>query len=59
MSGIFGNPQAKTTPAITTLKVQTSSYGKVIPVTYGRTRITFNLLWFNNFTIIPPGGKGK
>src|SRR5258707_7440172 len=46
------------------LQVQTSSYGQVIPILYGQTRIAGRLLWAGDFTAIPHtsttkvGGKG-
>jgi len=46
------------------LQVQTSSYGQVIPILYGQTRLAGRLLWAGDFTAIPHtsttkvGGKG-
>src|SRR5260370_38035788 len=46
------------------LRVQTSSYGQVIPILYGQNRIPGRLLWAGDFTAIPHtstqkvGGKG-
>lgn len=51
-------------PAYNALRIQTSTYGMVIPVVFGKTRITGNLLWYGEFTSIPhyqeteSGGKG-
>jgi hypothetical protein len=50
MSGIFGGKQqAKQTPAVTGLQIQTSAYGKVLPVVYGQTRIAPFMIWYANF----------
>jgi len=46
------------------LRVQTSSYGQVIPIVYGQNRVSGRLLWSGDFTAIPhtstqkTGGKG-
>ena len=46
------------------LRVQTSSYGQVIPIVYGQNRISGRLIWSGDFTAIPhtstqkTGGKG-
>src|SRR5258708_19481368 len=46
------------------LRVQTSSYGQVIPILYGQNRISGRLLWSGDFTSIAHtstqkvGGKG-
>jgi hypothetical protein len=51
-------------PAYNALRIQTSTQGMVIPVVFGSTRITGNLLWYGDFTAIPhytetdSGGKG-
>ena len=52
-------------PAYNGLRIQTSAYGMVIPVVFGTTRITGNLIWYGDFTAIPhyketesSGGKG-
>src|ERR1051325_519304 len=57
MAGLFGSKsQASQTPAITGLQVQTSAYGKVIPVVYGETRVPGNLIWYANFKQWGSGG---
>jgi len=66
MGGLFGGGStiSSTEPRIGALRVQTSSYGSVIPLVYGRQRISGNLIWFGDFTPIPhtatqtTGGKG-
>jgi Putative phage tail protein len=46
------------------LRVQTSSYGQVLPIVYGQNRISGRLLWSGDFAAIPHtstqkvGGKG-
>src|SRR5262245_44542287 len=46
------------------LRVQTSSYGQVIPIVYGQNRVSGRLLWSGDFAAIPhtstqkTGGKG-
>jgi hypothetical protein len=67
MASIFGTSsksQAKQQPALTGLQVQTSAYGKVIPLVYGTTRIAPNLIWYGDFVATPhssapSGGGGK
>ena len=47
---------------IEAFKVQSSAYGVVIPLVFGVTRITGNLIWYGGFKAIPhttkQGGKG-
>lgn len=49
---------------LSALRIQTSSYGQVIPVVYGENRIAGRLIWAGDFTAIPHtsttkvGGKG-
>jgi hypothetical protein len=51
-------------PVAAGVRVQTSAYGRVVPVVLGRNRIASNLVWANNFRAIPitsnqsGGGKG-
>jgi hypothetical protein len=46
------------------LRIQTSSYGQVVPIVYGQNRVSGRLLWSGDFTAIPHtstqkvGGKG-
>jgi Putative phage tail protein len=46
------------------LRVQTSSYGQVLPIVYGQNRVSGRLLWSGDFAAIPhtstqkTGGKG-
>ncbi len=51
-------------PMLGTLRVQTSMYGLAVPLVWGQTRVTGNLLWFGNFQAVAhtttqeQGGKG-
>ena len=66
MSGVFGGKKAKSqsTKAVSALQVQTSTFGVVLPLLYGKNRIAGNLGWYGNW--IPTahtekqssGGKG-
>jgi hypothetical protein len=63
MSGLFNRgTNSNAEPALGSLKVQTSVFGTVVPVVYGRTKIAGNLLWYNGFKSIPvtteQSGKG-
>jgi hypothetical protein len=55
---------SNTTPAIGAIQIQQSTYGTVIPIVWGRTRIAGNLIWYGDFAAIPhttttqTGGKG-
>ena len=52
------------TPAAGNLRIQTSLYGSAIPLIYGQTRVSGNLIWYGDFKAIPhtstqsQGGKG-
>lgn len=69
MSGMFGGGgQASNTtdPVALGLRIQTSAYGLVVPLVYGQTRLSGNLLWYGDFTPISQttttssgGGGGK
>ena len=58
MAGFFST-QAKQSPRLTSLQIQSSVYGVVLTVTYGRTRVAPRLLWYRNFHQTGGGGKGK
>jgi hypothetical protein len=55
---------SNTTPAIGAIKIQQSTYGVVIPIVWGRTRVTGNVIWYGDFAAVPhttvtqQGGKG-
>src|SRR5246127_4613293 len=63
MGDIFGGrTNAKQQKAVGSLQFQTSQQGGVIPLVYGTTRMTGNLLDYADFTATPSsrtGGKGK
>jgi hypothetical protein len=63
MSGLFGG--GKSTPSaspITSLRLQTSTRGRPIPLAYGKPRIQPNLIWYGDLVATPHeqsnGGKG-
>lgn len=66
MGGLFGGGQTISTsePRVGALRVQQSSYGAVLPIVFGKQRITPNLIWYGDFTPIAhttvqsSGGKG-
>lgn len=67
MSNLFktgSDTQATVTPSYSGLDVQTSSYGKCVPMVFGANRIAPNLMWYGDFISIPhvsqpaSGGKG-
>jgi hypothetical protein len=62
MAGGKGTPHK--IPKATGITVNTSLYGSVIPVIYGRTRVAGRLIWVGNFqshqsSIGKKGGGGK
>jgi hypothetical protein len=58
-----GGSQAAQQTAVSGLQLQSSAYGKVIPIVYGTTRIAPNLIWYGDFVATPQsasgGGAGK
>jgi hypothetical protein len=67
MAAIFGGSnktQAQQQPSVAGLQIQTSAYGKAIPIVYGTTKIAPNLIWYGDFQAIahesnPASGGGK
>lgn len=69
MSGLFGGESqsiSTTDPVALGLRIQTSAYGLVVPIVYGQTRVSGNLMWYGDFTPISHttttssgGGGGK
>ena len=57
MGGIFGGgvkqPAAQQPVAAAGVTIQTSCYGKVIPVVFGTAKLAPQLIWYGNF------GPGK
>lgn len=61
--GFFGGETISTVdPKIGSFRVQSSIYGLVIPIIYGKVRLAANLIWFSDFKAIAhtetQGGKG-
>jgi hypothetical protein len=59
-----GSTISTSEPRLGAMRVQQSSYGVTLPVVYGRTRVTGNLIWYGDFVAIAhtttqqSGGKG-
>ena len=62
MSGLFGGGNNSTVTPVTGLNIQTSANGLPIPLVYGTTVVTPNLLWYGDFNAVAQsqssGGKG-
>ncbi len=68
MSGLFGGAstavQNQSQTPLTGINIQNSANGLPIPLVYGTTRVTPNLIWYGDFAAIPhtstqsQGGKG-
>lgn len=64
MSGGGGGTISTSEPRLGALRVQQSTYGLALPIVYGRTRISGNLIWYGDFVAIATttttnsGGKG-
>lgn len=52
MSGLIGGGKSYSNVAekVGGIRIQTSSYGKPIPIIYGTTRVAANLFWYDHFT---------
>jgi hypothetical protein len=63
MGGIVGGgANAKQQKAVGSLQFQTSQHGGVIPLVYGTTRVSPNLIEYDDFKAIPSsrqGGRAK
>ena len=59
--GFFGakKTQSSQTPAAGGLTVQTSAYGKVIPVVFGTMKLSPNMLWYGDFIATPQSSSGQ
>ncbi len=58
----IGKSQAAQQAAVSGLQLQSSAYGKAIPIVYGTTRVAPNLIWYGDFVATPQnssGGAGK
>ena len=55
MSGLFGGGGTitQTEQVIAGIQIQTSAYGMVVPLVYGRTRVAVNLIWYGDFKPVP------
>jgi hypothetical protein len=53
-----GDKQASQTPQISGIQIQSSVYGKVIPLVYGTARLAPNLIWYGDFVQTGGGGTG-
>jgi hypothetical protein len=59
-----GSTQAQSRTVASGVAIQSSIYGSVVPVIYGRTRVVGNLIWYGDFQAIAQnsggsgGGKG-
>jgi hypothetical protein len=55
MAGIFGKTKHTSTAAeqLDKMAVQTSGYGRCIPIVYGRARVAANLIFYDDFTAHP------
>ena len=41
------------------IRVQSSTFGRAIPLVYGSTRVTINLIWYGNFQAYAQDSGGK
>ena len=58
MSSLFGSKSASITPQVYTgIQVSTSMQGQPIPLVYGMTRGTMNLVWYGDFTATGTGNS--
>lgn len=58
MSFLIGaKSQAAQAASVSGIQLQTSAYGKAVPVVYGTTRIAPNLIWYGNFVATPQGSS--
>lgn len=58
LRGLFGGNQT-TTPDYTGLQIQTAVNTLPIPIVWGMSKLAPNVIWYDGFQIIPPGGGGK
>ncbi|WP_114154651.1 phage tail protein [Chromobacterium haemolyticum] len=67
MGGMFGGGGTKistSAPVVSSLRMQTSAYGRAIPLIYGKSRVASNVIWYGDFISIErrstqsAGGKG-
>src|SRR5260221_3636310 len=53
-----GDKQASQTPQVSGIQIQSSIYGKVVPLVYGSMRLAPNLIWYGDFIQTGGGGTG-
>lgn len=62
MGGVIGSGGTIEAPRVSDIQIQTSSYGRPVPVVYGANRVAANLIWYDDFTATEhsesTGGKG-
>jgi hypothetical protein len=51
--------QSAQTPAVSGLQLQSSAFGKAIPIVYGAMRIAPNLIWYGDFQQIAGGASSS
>src|SRR5260221_12644283 len=51
-----GDKQASQTPQVSGIQIQSSIYGKAVPLVYGSMRLAPNLIWYGDS--IQTGGAG-
>jgi len=56
LRNLFGQPNTK--PDFTGLQIQTSTSTLPIAIIWGMTKLSGNVMWYNNFQTTNPGGKG-
>jgi hypothetical protein len=49
MSGLFGGGTNIKAPIIASVRIQTSAFGRCVPLVYGQTRVAGCLMWYNDF----------
>jgi hypothetical protein len=61
MSGLFGKSRHNSTAAdqLSNMSIQTSGYGRCIPVVYGKARVSANLIFYADFKAIAHTEKQK
>lgn len=62
--GNNSRPISTIPPSVGAIRLQSSQYGGVLPLAYGRSRVSGNIIWYANFIATPhteetrAGGKG-
>ena len=59
MGFLFGKPpQSKSATAVSGMQVQSSAYGKAVPLLFGTNKIAPNLIWYGDFTATAQSQSG-